>query len=147
MLKIAVSSLVLAGWTTFAAAADYSNTYCEAVRLETAAGQVSLHVSQASLFDGAAPLTLATTKASGEAVTVAGLKADVLKSTLFDATTHTNCGWGCYTTNTKVYTVKLEVNAAETIGFEIMGDVGMPVIKITAYTLCTEATSTPADLH
>ena len=144
MKKLIAAAALVSASSAFAAGTVTTNTYCSNVALETQVGLVNLYITQDGSLDAGRAFTLATYKAEdGQQAAIKGLAVELVKSALFDESTHTNCAWSCFKSESKVYTVKLTIKADETIGSEIQGDVGIPVKQISTYAICTETTTTP----
>jgi hypothetical protein len=143
-VKALIASAALLASTVSFAAESTVYTNCEVGTVSTDRGVIDVNLSAQGKFKPSAAfeISLVQREVSDEAATVAGLKARIVKSSAFDTFKYSNCAWAhCYTTTTRVFPVKVELTAEETIGFEIRGDVGMPVQKVVNYGTCYEATT------
>jgi hypothetical protein len=131
--------------STFALSAFASSTKpmlsssCEAITIAPQAGLVDVYASKDSseLNDSKAPFTLTGILQNGRSdIKVSDLKIEILKQTKVDSFQKSSYGWGVSTTDVTVYGVKLRVSADYVIGFEIQGDVGVPVSSIETYAIC-----------
>jgi hypothetical protein len=142
--KALLASTVLFASTSVFAAETYTYTSCDIGTVATDNGIIDVTLGFQGKYKPTAAfdVSLLSHNEASDVVTIDGLKVRIVKSKSFDTFKNSNCAWAhCYTTTTRVFTVKAELTADESLGFVIMGDVGMPVKKVNNYGTCYEATT------
>lgn len=118
---------------------------CEEFSLSTRHGLTHVSVNKTnSLLNDETPLetsAILREETHQPSISIAGLRVTAEKVALVDQFEKNNFAWVAYHSSNQVYGVKFHVEADETIGMEIRGDVGFPVKQVTVYTICTDTVS------
>jgi len=101
---------------------------------------VELELAQSGTFDATGEFGHSVFSGETSIAQIAGLKAKVLKATLFDETTSPACGEGCPASAQRVFVVKFDLSADEPISEDPTGGLYTPTKHMTAYAVCTEHT-------
>jgi hypothetical protein len=115
------------------------SSYCEPITIAPQAGQVEVYMNKDSalLDDKKVPFALTgVLKSANTDINVSDLKIEILKQNKIDSFQKASYGWSITTSEITVYGVKLRVSADYVIGYEIQGDVGMPVQSLELYAIC-----------